>query len=108
MHQGQCFAACWWILQDAEEPAHHDRHPHWKIQPQKLIENAAEIAAAIVNVTPPRTGVRQDGMGAIINQLKRRPVETRLINYLLKMRVKVLFFGMLKDIVGSAEEHLSL
>jgi len=32
----------------------------------------------------------------------------RLIDWLLEMRVKVLFFGMLKDIVGSAEEQLNL
>src|SRR5713226_9019643 len=32
----------------------------------------------------------------------------RLINLRLAMRVKVLFFGMLKDIVGSAEEQLNI
>jgi molybdopterin converting factor subunit 1 len=36
------------------------------------------------------------------------PARKRLLNWLLEMRVKVLFFGMLKDIVGSSEEQLNV
>ena len=52
-------------------------------------------------------------MGAIINRRGHKPPQPgsagrRLLDWLVEVRVKVLFFGMLKDIVGAAEEQLNV
>jgi len=59
-------------LQLAASPAHHDLHPHPKIQAQKLMERAAVGMAAKANTRARRGQLRGEDIGAIIN--RRNPV----------------------------------
>jgi hypothetical protein len=53
-------------LHEAEAPDHHERHPHAKIQAQKLIDKAPVRKAATPNTAPLDIMVEREAIGAII------------------------------------------
>jgi len=60
-----------WMLQAAAAPVHQPLHPQAKIHAQKLMEKAAVGMAAVAKITTRPSGLKREGIGAIINRRNR-------------------------------------